>query len=182
MGKQPILDCCYFMKFTLNKKGFPRSGSLSCFQFCQWVNLLWEEGRWERGKSHGGIDGPHGSKSGNALRTTSLECRVQSDGGCQGSRKKSFFKVFSLLKDISADLGRSCSLPGVEDAPFQGQGAPSSDHRAAHRAGNREIHGDIPCSSSVLPGREWRGTKAWEQCWRRRCFLWDASCVIPVIR
>lgn len=123
-----------------------------------------------------------GSKSGNALRTASPECRVQSDGGCQGSRKNPFFKVFSALKGISADLGRSCSLPGVEEVPLQGQGAPSSDHRAAHRAGNRERRGDIPCSSSVLAGRELRGTKAWEQCWRRRCFLWDTSCVMPLIR
>lgn len=75
----------------------------------------------------------------------------------EGKKKKeSFFKVFSSLQGVSADLGKSCSLPGVEDAPFQGQGAPSSDHRAAHRAGNRERLGDASqllfCAAS--PDRE----------------------------
>lgn len=65
-------------------------------------------------------------------------------------------KVFSSLKGVSAALGKSCSPPGVEDAPFQGQGAPSSDHRAAHRAGNRERHEDtsllLLCAAG--PGRQ----------------------------
>lgn len=86
-----------------------------------------------------------------------------SDGGCHGSRKKSFFRVFSSLEGVSADLGKSCWLPGVEDAPFQEQGAPSSDHRAAHRAGSRDRRGDtsplLLCAAS-LPGRELRATKA----------------------
>lgn len=71
-------------------------------------------------------------------------------------KKKSFFKVFSSLQGVSADLGKSCSLPGVEDAPFQGQGAPSSDHRAAHRAGSRERLGDTSqlLFCAAKPGRE----------------------------